>query len=275
MAIKCPKCSATIDAAPDELGLVTCAQCGARLRSKQAVKVTVQGASSSSPSLPKIDPSRAAPADVDHVLARLDTPSPDETVRPGALPKQLSPAAGPQAGAVFDMLLSEIRAIKRTQDQILALLQSGPAPAAARGEAGQDDDEVPAPRATPGAERHTVLLVDDDPRTRQEAESALQSFVTVKTAPDGNSALATIAMEKPSVIVLELGISGSMPGRDLVNMIKATMEWVDIPIVIYTRLPLGEGQEARQEHGADEIVTKGQGSARALAGKVGAILKKA
>ena len=272
--IKCPKCSATIDAAPDELGLVTCRECGARLRSKQPVKVTVLGASASSPSLPKIDPSRAAPADVDHVLARLDTPSPDETVRPGALPKMASPGSGPQAGAVFEMLLSEIRAVKKTQDQILALLQSRPAAPAVRNEAGLDHDEVPAPRAARGAGQRSVLLVDDDPRARQEALAALQPIATVKTAPDGTSALASIAMERPDVVVLELGLSGSMPGRDLVNMIKATMEWVDIPIVLYTKLSLGEGQEARQEHGADEIVTKGPGAARALAAKVDAILRR-
>lgn len=272
MAIKCPKCSAMIDAAPDELGLITCGECGARLRSKQTMKVTVQGGSSgSSPSLPRIDPSFAAPADVDHVLARLDSPSPDETVRPGALPKQMSPAAGAQAGAVFDMLLNEMRAIKKTQEQILALLQSRPASDQA---AGHDDDLAPASKAYRAGGQQMVLVVDDDPKTRQEAETALRPIATVKTASDGNSALATIAMEKPHVVVLELGLSGSMPGRDLVNMIKATMEWVDIPIVLYTKLPLEDDHEARLEHGADEIVSKGPGAARALAAKVGAILKK-
>lgn len=273
MAIKCPKCSAMIDAAPDELGLVTCGECGARLRSKQTLKVTVQGGSSgSSPSLPRIDPSFAAPADVDHVLARIDTPSPDETVRPGALQKLMSPAAGAQSGAVFDMLLNEIRAIKKTQDQILALLQSRPAGDLA---AAHDDDPAPASKTSRAAGQQMVLLVDDDPRTRQEAETALRPIATVKTAADGNSALATIAMEKPNAVVLELGISGSMAGRDLVNMIKATMEWVDIPIVLYTKLAIGEDQAARHEHGADEIVKKGPGAARALAGRVGALLKKA
>lgn len=272
MAIKCPKCSAMIDAAPDELGLITCGECGARLRSKQTMKLTVQGGTSgSSPSLPRIDPSVAAPADVDHVLARLDTPSPDETVRPVALPKLMSPGSGPQAGLIFDMLLTEIRAIKKTQEQILALLQSRPAGDQAP---GHDDDLAPASKTPRAAGQQMVLVVDDDPKTRQEAETALRPIATVKTASDGNSALATIAMEKPNAVVLELGISGSMPGRDLVNMIKATMEWVDIPIVLYTKLHVGAEQEARQLHGADEVVAKGPGAARALAAKVGALLKK-
>jgi len=280
MAIKCPKCSAAIDAAPDELGLVTCGECGARLRSKQTVKVTVSGGtststSSSSPSLPRIDPKMAAPADVDHVLARLDTHSPDETVRPGSLPKMMAPAAGAQAGAIFDMLLTEIRGIKKLQEQILALLQSRPSAAPGAVEPLPHEEDPPPVARARSASQHTVLVVDDDAKTRQETEAALRSIADVKSASDGNSALATIAMEKPTIIVLELDIAGSMPGRDLVNMIKATMEWVDIPILLHTRQPLEDDQTARHEHGADGIVKKGAGSARALAGRIGAILKKA
>ena len=272
MAIKCPKCSAVIEAAPDELGLVTCGQCGSRLRAKQNVKVTVQGSStntgSSSPSLPRIDPKLAAPADVDHVLARLDTPSPDETMRPG----KLAIAAPTQTGLVLDMLLDEIRAIRRNQDQILALLQGRPGAAAAGDSAGEPDD-APARRPARANDAPLVLLVDDDPKARQDAEAALRAVANVKTASDGNSALATIAMERPSVVVIELGLGGSMPGRDLVNMIKATMEWIDIPVLLYTKLALEDDHDARLEHGADGIVRKGPGSAKALAAKVASVLK--
>lgn len=277
MSIKCPKCSALIDAEPDELGLVTCGQCGARLRSKQPVKVTVQGgagagggtgSSGSFPSLPKIDPARAAPADVDHVLARLDTPSPDATIRPGGVPR--SPAAAP-APLGLEALLAELLEIKKTQAEILALLKGSAA--LSRPEArGLEDEPAAAPAKPQGSGGRVVLLVDDDAATRQEAAAALRPLATVKTAGDGSSALATIALEKPAAVVLELAMGGPMPARDVVNMIKATMEWVDIPIVLYTRMNVGEDADARQVHGADEIVTKGPGSARVLAAKLGRLL---
>jgi CheY-like chemotaxis protein len=274
MAIKCPKCSAVIDASPDELGLVTCGQCGARLRSKQPVKVTVtSGPSASSPSLPKIDRNMAAPADVDHVLARIDVRSPDETIRPGALPKAAAPPGGPQTGAVLDMLLTEIRGLKKTQEEILALLRGGALAPPAK---GPDQDEEPAPpQASRAAGRYSVLLVDDDARARQDAVAALQPLASVKTAGDGSSALASIAMERPTVIVIELGIGGAMPGHDLLNMIKATMEWVDIPIVLYTREAIADDDEARHSHGVDAIVAKGDGSAKALSARVAEFLKRA
>ncbi len=53
--------------------------------------------------------------------------------------------------------------------------------------------------------------------------------------------LGAIAEERPDVVVLELGMGGSMAGKDVVNVIKATMEWVDIPIVLYTQSSIRSG----------------------------------
>ncbi len=102
-----------------------------------------------------------------------------------------------------------------------------------------------------------------------------QAQVPVEAVADGNSALAAIAAEKPDVLVLELDIAGAMSGRDVINMIKATMEWVDIPILFYTRLPIKDQKEARQIHGGDEYVAKGPGSAEALVVRVIAVFQRA
>jgi DNA-binding response OmpR family regulator len=48
-------------------------------------------------------------------------------------------------------------------------------------------------------------------------------------------------------------------------MIKATMEWVDIPIVLWTRENVSNQREARQIHGADEVVAKSAGPAALVA----------
>jgi len=251
-----------IPATPDDLGLVTCPQCGARLRAKQPAKLTVQGgASSSSPSLPRIDPARAAPADVDSVLARIDsTPSPDATIRPGALPKLEKP------DSAFEMILAELRGIRKTQQEILDILRSGRDEAPRAESRGADEPTARSAAVRGGSLR--VLLIDDDARALQEAKDALAGVASVTTAADGNKAMAAIGAERPDVIVLEIGMGGTMPGRDVVNLIKATMEWVDIPIVLYTRTPVRDDAEARQIHGADAIVTKGPGAARLLAERV-------
>jgi hypothetical protein len=65
-----------------------------------------------------------------------------------------------------------------------------------------------------------------------------------------------------------------MGGRDVINIIKSTMEWVDIPIILYTREPVGSQKEARQLHGADEVVCKAPGSAAALVQRVIATFRR-
>jgi DNA-binding response OmpR family regulator len=111
-----------------------------------------------------------------------------------------------------------------------------------------------------------VLLVDDDPQTRADAVAELErADVPVRAFDDGNAALAAIAEDKPDLVALEIGLGGDMGGKDLVNMIKATMEWVDIPIVLWTREPIANQREAQQVHGADEIVPKSGGAAGLVA----------
>jgi hypothetical protein len=56
-------------------------------------------------------------------------------------------------------------------------------------------------------------------------------------------------------------------------MIKATMEWVDLPIVLYTRTPIESQKEARTVHGADEFVLK-QAGPDALVSRVITVFRK-
>jgi CheY-like chemotaxis protein len=231
ISVKCPKCSAPFTAAPDENGAVTCPACNTRLRAQPPA-------------------ASATPHDL-------------------------------------QVLLGEIRDLRRMQGEILqyvaqmlALLKSWPPPAHGETDAPEAQDtassEAPADDETPPARlpkvrqrRKTVLLVDDDPEARAAAQAALESAqVPVHAVAGGNAALAVLAADKPDILVLELAVGEPMPGRDLVNYVKATMEWVDIPIVLYTRLPIQSQQEARTVHGADEVVLKGPGSPEALLNRV-------
>jgi CheY-like chemotaxis protein len=246
---------------------------------------------------------------VDRVMARVDGPDLNATLRPGGLPPPkiakrdtlpaghtpedpsatLRPGAPaprvqrPGAGTPIDVILREIRTIRRTQEEILELLRSRGAGASAGagagadagpGNAAADGPGVTAPPVPRSRGRH-VLLVDDDADTAAAASAALESgSIDVKRVKDGNECLAAIGVRKPDVIVLEADLGAPMPGRDVVNMIKATMEWVDIPIVIFTRAALGDEEEALREFSADAIVAKAPGAELELAQQVGALLEQ-
>jgi CheY-like chemotaxis protein len=272
-SFRCPKCSAAIDAAPDAQGVVTCPQCGVKLRSKAPA---AKPASAPSPA--------AAPA----------APPPPARPAPTAAPV---PVAAPRAGApsppsvTNEALLAEIRAVREVQEQILELLRSRPSASASGSTSdgfgfgmaiGMDDEDAPAgppPASTPpmrSRRRKTVLLIDDDTDTRQLAAAALAAAeVPVRTVSEGQAALAAIAEEKPDVIALELDMGGSMGGKDVINMIKATMEWVDIPLVLYTRAAVASQKEARVIHGADDFVSKGPDGAALLVTRVISLFRRA
>jgi CheY-like chemotaxis protein/DNA-directed RNA polymerase subunit RPC12/RpoP len=254
--MKCPKCSASFSVAPDGQGFYVCPECGSKLRSRGTTPVPV-----------------SAPAPAGHAE------SPNATLPAGTLLKPIPRPGDPAAS--LEQVLAEIRAVRRSQEELVAMLRKRPA-------ASDEDDDAPPPQPAAASaaaaampplrarRRKTVLLIDDDAETRGAALTALeQSQVPVRALADGNASLAAIAEEKPDVIVMELDVRGSMGGKDVINMIKATMEWVDIPVVLYTRLPIESQREARTIHGADELVPKGPGSAEALVARVISIFRRA
>lgn len=181
---------------------------------------------------------------------------------------QLRRATPPTAdrGAPLQILLSEVQALRRIAEESLAILRSG----AAGLESGHAASEGMAPSPQPIRHRRkTVLLVDDDEATRRAAVVALEAAqVPVRAAAAASECLAIMADEMPDVLVLEMGLSDPMPGKDLINMIKATMEWIHIPIVLYSRLPIVDDTEAQTIHGADAFVPKGSGGPEALLARV-------
>ncbi|HEX9187612.1 MAG TPA: response regulator [Vicinamibacteria bacterium] len=298
--MNCPRCKTPIGPLANPDSIVTCPGCGSRLmtrsaalRSQGAPKANPEGASPgilspsvappafpavpvSVPPKPAAEPPNAVPAASSPPSATLP-PTPaaalglgKDTARTKGKPDddEARPASRKRKGdeATLETLLGEVRAIRETQQLVLealdALRRARPVPAATAG----GEEEGPSLSPIRARRQKTVILVDDDPQTREAAVAELlRANVPVRAFAEGNAALGGIAAEKPDVIALEIGLGGDMGGRDLVNMIKATMEWVDIPIILWTREGVATQKEARQIHGADEVVQKLAGPAALVA----------
>jgi len=272
--MNCPRCKTEIGplASPD--AIVTCPGCGSRLMTRSAALRSQGGATQMTRPAP---PPEAPP-----------TP-PGSDTSPGSGPRRTAVKVGQTTmsgkstggavragrkkddGITLEMLLKEIQAVRDTQQAILDTLHAWgsqpPAPAAS-GTAHEPREGASAPSlsAIRAPQRKSAIVVDDDPRTRDAAAAELErADIPVRAFSEGNKALAAIAEQKPDVIVLEVLVGGDLAGKDLVNMIKATMEWVDIPIVLWTRENVSNQREARQVHGADEVVAKSQGAAALVA----------
>jgi CheY-like chemotaxis protein len=302
--MNCPKCKAAVTSAPDASGVIICAKCGARLRTRagaekaaapeavartgsETVPVPAGARRVGSQTLPAVarpGTETLPPRKKTGAEAPADEDSTDKVAALSSFPAKSKPESGP-APAVpvgLESLFEELRAMRVVQDEILALLKNRLAPGEPASTEDDDgafsgpDDTVPPPSPVVRSRRRkTVLLIDDDPSSRIAALQALElAEVPTRTASDGNAGLAAIAQEKPDVIVLELGIDGAMSGKDVVNMVKATMEWVDVPIILYTRVPIESQKEARTIHGADELVQKGPDGANQLVARVIALFRK-
>jgi CheY-like chemotaxis protein len=292
--MNCPRCHAALAAAPDETGFVICASCGARLKraaagSRVPVAAAVAGRAAPAPASPATVEPRAA--EIDSILARLEPiRNPAATLPPGTplkpIPRPESSESPRPIADALELLVSEMRALRRFQEQILALLQARPEPSPGPlgerdfGMAGDEsdmDDPLPAPSPPVRSRRRkTVLVIDDDESALKLVGEVLErAEIPWRVARDGGTGLAMIAQDKPDIIVLELGVAGVMSGKDVINMIKATMEWVDIPIVLYTRLAVASQKEARTVHGADEYVPKDAANAAdTLVAKVITLFRK-
>lgn len=280
--MNCPRCKTPVGPLSDPDSIVTCPGCGSRLMTRSAALRSQGGPKpappSPAPSLAAHPPSATLPA-APAMRVELKTAP---TAPPDAAPRSAGRKAEARAEAdareedraALAEILSEVRAVRETQDLILEALEglriaavAPPAPAADEfAEPGVARTAGPGLSPIRARRRKTVVLVDDDPQTRAAAVAELQhAEVPVRAFDDGNAALSAIAEEKPDVIVLELGTGGDMGGKDLVNFVKATMEWVDIPIILWTREPVASQKEARQIHGADEVVPKSGGAAALVA----------
>jgi CheY-like chemotaxis protein len=279
---KCPKCQTAFDVEvePDEFFL--CPGCGARLKSRRRPAAEKPGAvtmklkAAAARSKTQGEPPAPAPAAPSPTVPAQAPPSPKQQ----AAPAGASPSGPSESSSVEELMY----ALYQVQKQILDILQSrlpsasGPTEAS-EGPPAEDAEEglftalPPAPARA--RRRKTVLLVDDEAASRDAALAALQAAeVPTRSVGAVDETIKAISDEKPDVVALELDLGGDRSGKDLIDMIKATIEWINIPIVLYTRVAIQSLQEARTTHGADAFVIKGPHGAEALVSAVITLFRK-
>ena len=299
----CPRCRTTFDTDVEPSTYFLCPGCGARLKSRAAAPpsprpeqvterlkaaVAAAAAATAGRHAPdrtiRFDGEPDAPAPAPPAFPPSPPPPPPEVVAPPPEAPQL-PSARPEAkreamasgeptpGSSLEELMY---ALYLVQKQILTTLQTrlgspAPAPEAPKeAEPAVESDEFAAfpPAPTRARRRKTVLLVNDDEATAAAVAALEQAEIPVRTARTTAEALAAIAAEKPDVIALEPELRGDRSGEHLIDGIKSTMEWVDIPIVLYTRADVQSQEQARTHYGGDEFVLKGPQGPTALVSQI-------
>jgi DNA-binding response OmpR family regulator len=93
-----------------------------------------------------------------------------------------------------------------------------------------------------------ILIVDDDPMVRQLLHMTLAETYHCVEAPDGETALDMLEMERPDAIVLDWVLPG-MSGLNVVRRLKRFTEYRDIPVIIMSARGEDQTRTAAQEVG--------------------------
>ncbi|MBX7184592.1 MAG: response regulator [Vicinamibacteria bacterium] len=288
---KCPRCGAAVTGTADDLGFLSCGGCGARLRKAPTVKVTIQSPSPTSTAPPV--PAAAAPPPLptgnrdaettDSLLARIERVDASATLPPGAQSSHALKTAGfPPAASpaprnegmeglkgILEAIQKDMATLKQSHQELAATVARLSAPKAST---STQPPGAPRPKTPPSALR-PLLIVDDDAKAAEEVRKACErmGFAPVVSAAV-RPALDAMGRERPALLILEPLLAGELSGKDFVNYVKSTMEWVEIPILVYTRAAIANHEQARTDFGADDYVIKAEGSIDLLAKKIARLL---
>ncbi len=98
-----------------------------------------------------------------------------------------------------------------------------------------------------------ILVVDDEPQIRRLLTLTLESNgFGVLTAAGGQEGLVLAAQQRPSAVLLDLGLP-DLSGQEVLRRLR---EWSEVPVIILTALDTESEKVAALDGGADDYVTK-------------------
>jgi two-component system KDP operon response regulator KdpE len=116
-----------------------------------------------------------------------------------------------------------------------------------------------------------ILVVDDEPKmVRLLREALTATGFDVLAASNGENAIATIALEQPDLIILDIMLTGGMDGFEVCRRLR---EFSDAPVLMLTAKVRDADRLRGFECGTDDYITK-PFNTKELIARVRAVLKR-
>ncbi len=106
-----------------------------------------------------------------------------------------------------------------------------------------------------------ILVVDDERPIRRFLNASLSGKYQVGEAASGEEAILAVTMERPDLVILDLGL----PDMDGVEVTRRLREWTQIPIIIVSVREQENDKIAALDAGADDYLTKPFGAGELMA----------
>jgi two-component system KDP operon response regulator KdpE len=97
-----------------------------------------------------------------------------------------------------------------------------------------------------------ILVVDDERAIRRFLKVSLGNQHTVFEAANGEEALQAVTIERPDLVILDLGL----PDMDGAEVTRRLREWTQIPIIVISVREREDDKIAALDAGADDYLTK-------------------
>ena len=102
----------------------------------------------------------------------------------------------------------------------------------------------------------SILIVDDEPNILLSLQFLMKKAgYDVRTATDGEQALAEIARAKPDLVLLDV-MMPKLDGFTVCQRIRSTPEWHDVRVIMLTARGRDIEREKGLALGADDYITK-------------------
>ena len=125
-----------------------------------------------------------------------------------------------------------------------------------------------------GDGRAQVLVVDDDPKTREMLRRTLQKAgCTVAEAANGFEAIAALERAKPALILLDLMMPG-MDGFEVLERLHGDDTWREVPVIIVTAKDLTREDVERLNGRVVKVLQKGAYQRRDLVRDIHAMIAR-
>jgi two-component system KDP operon response regulator KdpE len=99
----------------------------------------------------------------------------------------------------------------------------------------------------------SILVIDDEVQMRRLLQISLEaSGYKVHSASSGKEGLQQVAMARPEIVILDLGL----PDEDGIEVLKKIREWATIPVIILSVRASEQDIVSALDAGADDYLTK-------------------
>jgi CheY-like chemotaxis protein len=125
-----------------------------------------------------------------------------------------------------------------------------------------------------GDSRTQVLVVDDDPKTRDMLRRTLQKAgCTVAEAANGSEAIEALERATPGLVLLDLMMPG-MDGFEVLERLQGEETWREVPVIIVTAKDLSREDVERLNGRVVKVLQKGAYQRRDLVRDIQAMIAR-